>query len=1056
MKHWNNCLSVLLAVVLLLPGQGVAAALEGDEITISTVQDLTEFSRSCSLDAWSRGKTVTLEADLDLTDTDFQPIPTFGGTFDGQGHTISGLSLEGSGDVQGLFRYLQEGGVVKDLTVKGTVSPEDFQNTVGGIVGENRGELLRCAFRGTVKGKNDVGGLVGINEVTGQVVCASFGGDVTGEKHVGGLVGQNLGSVVECINLGSVNTAASDNGVQQDWEEDDLEGHVTGWTDVGGVAGYSSGILQSCRNEGAVGYPHVGYNIGGIAGRQGGLLDGCTNSGSIQGRKDVGGVAGQLEPQVTLLYDKSFLQRLGEELDVLQGLTDRLLDDAGGVSHSVSDQMRELSDRTRTTRDSLTGLTDAVTEWADEGVGQINDLSARLSRALQQLQPILNDMEGTLEELEGVTDSLADTLDRAGKLGSLGGESLDELRSALEELDRMSDRLRQSVSNVRQAIKALGEALGDQEASQKAWENLNTAVQELVQVVPDGIHRVVNHLQESLDALEQTGDAADETREDLRNAANGLSSVVDRLAGSAGELSQVLEEFNRGDQIQFPGLSQQITAQRDALDQAVSGLMDSADNLNNLMEDSTQQLLDDLKAINAQFGAIHQVIREEGERAQEEEPGDRLEDVSDRLDAQAQTTGRVSNSRNLGQVEGDLNVAGVMGSMAVELDFDPEDDLTKEGERSTNVWVQAKAVSFGCINQGTVTGKKDYVGGVVGRMDLGRVDDCQGYGTVSSTDGSYVGGIAGASWGTIRGCWSRCTLSGTHYIGGVAGLGSTLYDCRTLVEITQGKAYLGAVAGDVEEDGTVEGNLFTSPDLAAIDGISYAGKAEPVDFETLCAQPGVPADFALLTLTFVADGHQVGVREVPYGEGLDSLPDIPAKEGCSAAWPELDYAHITASQTVEAVYTPYVSSLSEDGQLPEILVDGSFSSGAQVSHTTSEVGWTDEKGRGYQGTAWTVTVTDPVLEEVSCTIHYRLPQKGGRWTLWVQDEEGSWHIQSHKIDGQYLLLESGGGTTTFCVLPDHSLPVWAIALMALAGAGVLTGAVLVVRRRGRKGRAARQ
>ena len=76
--------------------------------------------------------------------------------------------------------------------------------------------------------------------------------------------------------------------------------------------------------------------------------------------------------------------------------------------------------------------------------------------------------------------------------------------------------------------------------------------------------------------------------------------------------------------------------------------------------------------------------------------------------------------------------------------------------------------------------------------------------------------------------------------------------------------------------------------------------------------------------------------------------------------------------------------------------------------------------------------------------------------MWVRDEEGSWHVQPHETDGQYLLLESGSGTTTFCVLPDHSLPWWTAVLAALAGAGALAGIALTVRRRRRKGRAARE
>lgn len=100
---------------------GILAA--ENTITIKTVEDLMDLSRNCTLDTWSRGKTVILENDLDLQRTDFTPIPTFGGTFQGNGHKISGLKLGGSGNVRGLFRYIQSGATVQDLTVAGTIHP---------------------------------------------------------------------------------------------------------------------------------------------------------------------------------------------------------------------------------------------------------------------------------------------------------------------------------------------------------------------------------------------------------------------------------------------------------------------------------------------------------------------------------------------------------------------------------------------------------------------------------------------------------------------------------------------------------------------------------------------------------------------------------------------------------------------------------------------------------------------------------------------------------------------------------------------------------------------
>lgn len=138
-KTCDKLAALLTAVCLLFSLAQPAAAAGTGEITITTVADLLELTRNCSLDTWSQGKTVRLAADLDLTGAAFTPIPTFGGTFDGQGHTISGLSLTANGSKQGLFRTIQPGGVVENLNVSGTVAPGGSQTNVGGIAGVNGG-----------------------------------------------------------------------------------------------------------------------------------------------------------------------------------------------------------------------------------------------------------------------------------------------------------------------------------------------------------------------------------------------------------------------------------------------------------------------------------------------------------------------------------------------------------------------------------------------------------------------------------------------------------------------------------------------------------------------------------------------------------------------------------------------------------------------------------------------------------------------------------------------------------------------------------------------------
>ena len=96
---------VLVAALCLLCG--AAAQPNATEIHIYSADDLVQLSKSCKLDTYSQGKTVYLDNDVDLSGSDFVPIPTFGGTFEGQGHTVSGLELSGDASHMGLFRYVQ-------------------------------------------------------------------------------------------------------------------------------------------------------------------------------------------------------------------------------------------------------------------------------------------------------------------------------------------------------------------------------------------------------------------------------------------------------------------------------------------------------------------------------------------------------------------------------------------------------------------------------------------------------------------------------------------------------------------------------------------------------------------------------------------------------------------------------------------------------------------------------------------------------------------------------------------------------------------------------------
>lgn len=123
----KRVLCAALCFGLLLGAAAPALAEETDDtgttLYITSTSRFLTFAERCRIDSYSQNLTVYLEADLDLTGTDFAGVPIFCGTFQGKGHTISGLSLTSDGSKQGLFRCLTDTAAVYDLNVQGSVTP---------------------------------------------------------------------------------------------------------------------------------------------------------------------------------------------------------------------------------------------------------------------------------------------------------------------------------------------------------------------------------------------------------------------------------------------------------------------------------------------------------------------------------------------------------------------------------------------------------------------------------------------------------------------------------------------------------------------------------------------------------------------------------------------------------------------------------------------------------------------------------------------------------------------------------------------------------------------
>lgn len=256
--------------------------------------------------------------------------------------------------------------------------------------------------------------------------------------------------------------------------------------------------------------------------------------------------------------------------------------------------------------------------------------------------------------------------------------------------------------------------------------------------------------------------------------------------------------------IQFTRLPSGYQQNSNQLHASISGISASLKSLNQEVERSSKTLTADIRAISDQFNVIMHLMIEA--LSQPDTVSDVFEDTSDQ-DIDATTNGKVADSVNYDIVEGDVNIGGIAGSMAIEFDLDPEDDLSSAADK-LNYRYETKAVMSGCINKGSVIAKKNNVGGLVGRLDLGTVSQCEGYGMVESTSGDYVGGIAGYADARIQQCIAKAELKGNNYIGGIAGMASTLIDSYALIKVSEGIGRIGAIAGRFKQAQPNQRELF--------------------------------------------------------------------------------------------------------------------------------------------------------------------------------------------------------------------------------------------------------
>ena len=1071
-------LSLVLSLSLSLPA---LAAGEDGIIYIHTAKDLCALSDSCAYDAWSRGKTVLLTADISLRGVDFEPIASFSGTFNGGGHTISGLTLTDSLSPAGLFLTLERGAFVHALEVEGQVAPGGTKEFVGGIAGRSYGTIEECSFFGVVKGESAVGGIVGRNEAGGLVANCTVSGSVSANRYTGGIAGYNLGTLRACINSASVNTANVDPTLSLDDLSIDPASSLTdlvsvgavesrnATSDTGGVAGYSSGSLLSCINRGAVGYPHFGYNVGGGAGRSDGFVDFCSNYGMIYGRKDVGGIVGQMEPYLHLSLRDDLIARLRTELDKLNALVSSTLDDVDGANAALSTRLDSVSSYTNAAVDDADSLAGQATDFIDKNIGTVNELVDRADDVMEALPDILRSLEDAADESSDVISAL----EQCSRDLEMSAADRAQLTQYSNDLQRQSSTLSDLAGQLRGYIEN-----GDVDSALACLADAADALSAMASDI-SGIAAILS------DFLK---DAAPKAHDDIQRALDALGSTSDSLNSAMRRTRRLIEDLNARDDLTFYPLGDGYQDTLDSLFTNLRSTMDELDALSDGLSADGSALTADLRAVNDQMNAVVNLCLDIFVDMTDADASDIFEDTSDE-NIDAVTFGKVRGCTNYGAVDADLNVGGIAGAMAIEYELDPEGDQKESSSVFDRVY-ETKAVVQHCVNRGSISGKKDCIGGIVGEMDLGIVLSCEAYGSARSETGSYVGGIAGLSSASIRSSWAKLTLSGKSSVGGIVGSGSedtsssagsgcTVTDCRSLVVVEDCDQFSGAISG--RDLGVFRGNYFVSDVLRGIDRRSLSGQAEPMDYAAFCALGSVPEDFLSFTLRFVCDGRTLKTLRFDYGDSFDSsvFPSLTEQSGSYPVWDRTDLTDLRFDTVVTAEYTAYRASLQSDTQRADgrsvFFVEGEFNetdtltAAAQTPDPNAFPQLADNRRTALKNyfsflserTLPAMTVYRSVAEQwelsfprdalAEHTIRY-LPSEEvsmDHCAVFVRRSDGSWQPVETTSMGSYLLFTAEGENVQLAVLTTAAVWwLWAIFLALIVAVAFFI--VRVVHRRRRK------
>lgn len=807
---------LLILFIFLLSIGNVFAENDDNTYYINSLEDWKSLAKNCELDSFSNNIYVKLNVDLNFNN-DIIVIPYFNGTFDGDNHSLNNIFSESSQINDGLFRITGKKSNIKNLKV---FLNANHNNNRFGFIGYNQGKIQNVSIKGSFNVLNEAGMIAGYNSTYGLIENCNSDGSINGKEYIGGIAGKNYGTIKNCWNNAAINTDVrkDDFDISTLTIEDLTNGNKDSIiTDFGGICGTSFGTILDCFNTAIVGHEHIGYNAGGIAGSQSGFISDCTNSGKIFGRKEVGGIVGQLEPSMSLIYSEDYFQMMSREIKDLSNESQKLIDN--------------------------------LKESKDVSTGYINRM---------------------IDDANEMYDAIEIMIDERG--------SLDHT----------------------------------------AFDNARTVLSSSTRDVLDTAKNLVQYYQNNDDILD-----------------------------NIEKLSNQFEEFGET----WIGFTDSITNEKDM-----------------------------------------------------------YKDVSNQ-DYQNDKSGKILKCINKNTIKGDINIGGIVGSIAIENDSDPEDDFNIIGSRSFDATYEIKAIVDKCINYNSIYIKRNNAGGICGYESIGAIKNSINYGMLNNIDSDYIGGIVGKASSYLTKNYSKCFISGSNYVGGIAGSSMKGDSNGSLSQILDFKSSGGSIFGNyanidneiVEKATDIKNNWYVYDDLAGIDGISYDNKAYRLSYEEICKKD-LDEDLLKVNVIFMDDDIEIYKKVLEYDESMDEkdVPNEIIKDNEYRIWDNYD-SKLLKNVKKDILFTCsyndiYPSISSKESPLSYVVAIGEFNSkDALKVNLIDEAPVLTNKYITYE--------IKPELSKSSILSSYNVFANEYKEYKVYGKKDGSWRQIRYTSDGRYICID---------------------------------------------------